>query len=116
MWTFIAKCVIHCRYKSSNKYILFGTFLDFVGAVYNCSSSKRKCNLSKNKRKKEKIKVKGNTYVGVHRFSRTFFEEKVTKKENQQNQVYKYTKKKKKYISSNIFIGYSDRKTILYTS
>ena len=115
MWAFIAKCVIHCRYKSSNKYILFGTFLDFVGAVYNCSSSKRKCNLSKNKRKKEKIKVKGNTYVGVHRFSRTFFEEKVTKKENQQNQLF-IQKRKKNYISSNIFIGYSDRKTILYTS
>ena len=115
MWAFIAKCVIHCRYKSYNKYILFGTFLDFVGAVYNCSSSRRKCNLSKNKRKKEKIKVKGNTYVGVHRFSRTFFEEKVTKKENQQNQVL-IQKTEKNYISSNIFIGYSDRKTILYTS
>ena len=63
--------------------------------MYNCSSSKRKCNLSKNKRKKEKIKVKGNTYVGVHRFSRTFFEEKVTKKENQQNQVYIQKRKKK---------------------
>ena len=115
MWAFIAKCVIHCRYKSYNKYILFGTFLDFVGAVYNCSSSRRKCNLSKNKRKKEKIKVKGNTYVGVHRFSRTFFEEKVTKKENQQNQVL-IQKTEKNYISSNIFIGYGDRKTILYTS
>ena len=49
------------------------------GAVYNCSG-RRKCNLSKNKRKGEKIKVKGNTYVTVHRFSRTFFEEKVQKK------------------------------------
>ena len=96
MWTFIAKCVIHCRYKSSNKYILFGTFLDFVGAVYNCSSSKRKCNLSKNKRKKEKIKVKGNTYVGVHRFSRTFFEEKVGNKKRKPAKSGFYTKQKKK--------------------
>ena len=66
--------------------------------MYNCSSSKRKCNLSKNKRKKEKIKVKGNTYVGVHRFSRIFFGEKVTKKENQQNQVFIQNGKKTTFL------------------
>ena len=77
-------------------------FNTLFGAMCKCSD-RRKCNLSKNKRKKEKIKVKGNTYITVHRFSRTFFKKK-SKKTKSVKKGAKFKKvQSNKSISRNFF-------------